>query len=373
MIPAPLPTNDLNATATGTPLWDPDIDDVLICRAVRAVTPTVATFVLAPRTPQLFRFRAGQHLVFAFDIDGQEMLRSYSMSSPPTRPDTVTITVRRRDGGVVSTWLHDQLRPGIAIRAISAPLGDFTLADHPAQKYLLLAAGSGITPFLSMLRELHDTGRDLDAVLLYAARSPAELLQAGELAQLAGDIPGLRVVDVVSTPTGDWAGECGRITPALMQRNVPDLMTRTALTCGPEPFMHDVQQYLLDLGCLPDRLHRESFTFPDPAVSLTLEHAPASDHLSLSGFDVEFVHLGRTVHSPPGSTVLQAAAAAGITLPSSCSQGLCGTCKSMLVSGAVDMQHSGGIRPKEIAKGRFLPCCSVPLTRLVVDRVQESG
>ena len=125
---------------------------------------------------------------------------------------------------------------------------------------------------------------------------------------------------------------------------------RTALTCGPESFLHDVQQHLLALGCPPERLHRESFTFPDPALSLALEDAPAADHLHHSGFDIEFLHLARTVHSPAGSTVLQAAAAAGITLPSSCSQGLCGTCKSVLVSGEVDMQHAGGIRPKEISK-----------------------
>lgn len=367
MIPAPL-LRDPPATG-GVPLWDPDVDDVMICRAVRPVTPTVSTFVLAPRTPQLFRFRAGQHLVFAVDIDGREVLRSYSMSSPPTRPDTVAITVRRREGGLVSTWLHRQLRSGMAIRAISSPLGDFTLADHPAPKYLLLAGGSGITPFLSMLRELHDTGGELDAVLLYAAHSPGELLQRTELAELAKDIGGLRVVFVAGTPTGDWVGAGGRITAELLQSSVPDLLARTVLSCGPEPFMHDLQQYLLDLGCPPDRLHRESFTFPDPARSLTLEHAPAADHLHHSGFDVEFRHLGRTVHSPAGSTVLQAAAAAGITLPSSCSQGLCGTCKSVLVSGEVDMQHEGGIRPKEIAKGRFLPCCSVPLSRLVVDRL----
>ena len=193
MIPAPLPTTDRPAPTGPVPLWDPDVDDVLICRAIRHVTPTISTFVLAPRTPQLFRFRAGQHLVFAFDIDGREVLRSYSMSSPPTRPDTVAITVRRRDGGVVSSWLHHQLRPGMAVRAISAPLGDFTLADHPAQQYLLLAGGSGITPFLSMLREVHDAGGGLDAVLLYAARSPGELVQAAELQQLAREITGLRL------------------------------------------------------------------------------------------------------------------------------------------------------------------------------------
>jgi ferredoxin-NADP reductase len=369
VIPA-LPAAQRAADPNGPlPLWDPDVDDVLICRAVRTVTPTISTFVLAPRTPQLFRFRAGQHLVFAFDIGGREVLRSYSMSSPPTRPDTVNITVRRRDGGVVSSWLHDELIPGRAVRAISTPLGDFTLEDHPAAAYLLLAAGSGITPFLSMLREMHDTGTDLDVVLAYGARTPAELACSAELTQLAAEIPGVRLLLVPSTAPEDWSGQRGRISADLLRRAVPDLLSRMVLTCGPEPFMHDVQQYLLALGCAADRLHRESFTFADPAVSLALEAAPASDHLSHSGFDVEFRHLGRTVHSPPGSTVLQAAAAAGLTLPSSCSQGLCGTCKSVLVSGEVDMQHGGGIRPKEIARGRFLPCCSVPLTSLVVDRI----
>ncbi len=351
------------------PVWNPDLDDVLLCRAVRAVTATVKTFVFAARTPQRFSFRSGQHLVFAFHIDGAEVLRSYTLSSPPTRPDTISITVRRRPGGVVSTWLHDHLHPGQRVRAISEPLGEFTLEDHPAPRYLMLAGGSGITPFLSMLRRLHDEGRSPDVVLVHAAHTPADFVQRAELGMLTAETEGLRTVLVPSADDDNWPGYQGRLSGAMLELIAPDLAGRVVLTCGPESFMSDLQHQLVALGCDPGHLHRESFTFADPAVSLQLQDADPAEHLADAGFPVEFVHLGRTVHSPPGSTVLQAAAAAGITLPSSCSQGLCGTCKSRLVSGEVDMEHAGGIRPKEIAQGRFLPCCSVPLTALVVDRI----
>ncbi|SDO88401.1 Ferredoxin-NADP reductase [Nakamurella panacisegetis] len=351
------------------PVWDPDRDDVLVCRAVRTVTATVKTFVLAARTPQRFSFRGGQHLVFAFDIDGAEVLRSYTLSSPPTRPETISITVRRRPGGVVSTWLHDHLRPGMTVRAISDPLGEFTMEDHPAAKYLMLAGGSGITPFLAMLRALHDGGRAHDIVLVHAAHTPDDLIQRAELALLTAETTGLRTVLVPSHDDDGWPGYRGRVSAGLLTHIAPDLAERVVLTCGPESFMSDLQHELIALGCDPGDLHRESFTFADPAVALQRQDADPAEHLADAGFPIEFAHLGRTVHSPPGSTVLQAAAAAGITLPSSCSQGLCGTCKSRLVSGQVDMQHAGGIRPKEIAQGRFLPCCSVPLSALVVDRL----
>ena len=349
------------------PFWDPDVDDVLVCRAVRPVTETVSTFVFAPRTPQTFRFHAGQHLVFGFDIDGRQVLRSYTLSSPPSRPHTVSITVRRRPGGVVSTWLHDRMRPGGTVRGMSAPLGEFTLSEHPGRRYLLLAGGSGITPFLSMLRLLHDEAIDADIVLVHAAGAPAELIHPAELTTLARDIPGLTTVLVPSRAGADWTAGSGRLTATTLLRLAPDLPERVVLSCGPEAFMADLQAQLLSAGCRLENLHRESFVFPDPARSLELQ-AP-TEHVQHAGFPVEFVHLARTVHSPPGSTVLQAAAAAGITLPSSCSQGICGTCKSVLVSGEVDMAHGGGIRPKEIARGRFLPCCSVPLSPLVVDRI----
>ncbi len=363
------PVSTVVSTPIRTPVWDPDLDDVLVCRAVRPVTATVTTFVLAPRTRQTFSFRAGQHLVFAFEVQGREVLRSYTLSSPPTRPDTLSITVRRRPGGVVSNWLHDHLRPGMTVRAISEPLGEFTLEDHPAPKYLMLAGGSGITPFLSMLRGLHDDGQARDVVLVHAAHTPDDLIQRAELALLTADITGLRTVLVPSHDDDAWPGYRGRLSGPMLAHIAPDLTERTVLTCGPESFMADLQHQLVEFGCDPGTLHRESFTFADPAVALQQQDADPAEHLAGSGFPVEFAQLGRTVHCPPGSTVLQAAAAAGITLPSSCSQGLCGTCKAVLVSGEVDMQHAGGIRPKEIAGRRFLPCCSVPLGPLVVDRI----
>lgn len=363
------PARTAATTSFRRPDWNPDVDDVLVCRAVRTVTRTVKTFVFAPRTPQLFRFRAGQHLIFAFDIEGREVLRSYTLSSPPSRPTTVSITVRRRPEGLVSTWLHDRLMPGMTVRAVSEPLGEFTLPDHPADRYLMLAGGSGITPFLSMLREMHDEAANADVVLVHSAHTPADLIHPRELTDLGAEIPGLRTILVPSDVHADpgWSGRSGRVSAAALAVITPDMADRVVLTCGPEGFMVDLHHQLAAAGCDLADLHRESFVFPDPAVSLTLQNAPVSD-LDRAGFAVEFRQLGRTVHCPPGSTVLQAAVAAGITLPSSCAQGLCGTCKSRLLSGEIDMQHGGGIRPKEIAQGKFLPCCSVPLTALVVDR-----
>ena len=104
--------------------WDAEADDILVCRAVRDETADVRTFVLSPRQPRRFAHRPGQFLTFAFEIGGETVHRCYTIASAPTRPDAVSITVKRVPGGPVSNWLHDTLRPGGIVRALG-PMGEF--------------------------------------------------------------------------------------------------------------------------------------------------------------------------------------------------------------------------------------------------------
>jgi glycine betaine catabolism B len=168
--------------------------------------------------------------------------------------------------------------------------------------------------------------------------------------------------------TGDDPGAhvtAGRLGPDVLARLVPDAGSREIFTCGPPSYRAGAWAAALRAGCLPHRFHEESFTFEEhrPAGG-AVRPAPATP--PAGAFRVDFRHLGTTMECPAGMTVLEAASAAGLTLPSSCTQGLCGTCKSTLVTGQVDMQHNGGIRPREIAAGKVLLCCSRPLSDLVI-------
>jgi ferredoxin-NADP reductase len=336
-------------------LTAPDVDGPLICRAVLPVTRDVTTFVLAPPEPRLFSFLPGQYLTMTTPAGS----RCYTISSPPTRPHLLAITVKRSPGGAVSSWLHDELRPGGRITA-AGPYGGFSCAMHPAPSYLFLSAGSGITPLMSMTRTLFDLASDATVTFVHSARTPADLIFAAELTAMAAASQRLRLAFVCEEAPGDWPGYQGRLSPAMLRAIAPDLATREALACGPDGYMKSVRAILGEAGLDPRRYHEESFTFEKLAAA---PRGPVPG----AAFSVEFARSGRTVACQPGTFILDAALRAGLTLPSSCGEGLCGTCKSTLVSGSVDMSHHGGIRPREIAARKILLCCSTPREDLVID------
>jgi ferredoxin-NADP reductase len=360
--------------------WSEEDQTVLVCTAVTDVTHDVKNFVFEPQGEQVFDFDAGQFLTLMLDIDGYPVNRCYTISSPPTRPHRIAITVKRVLGGTVSNWVHDNIVPGSKVSAM-APLGAFTLAKQPAEKYLFLSAGSGITPLMSMIRTMYDLGSDADVVFLHSARTPSDIVFRHELAAIESLMPNLRVVHVCENdyPSERWGGMRGRLSPTMLQTIVPDLHERATFNCGPVPYMDAVRRILGELDYDLSNYHEESFSFDDPAQpgatpppegvaydEIAISPPPASDDAE-TAYSVEFVKSGRTVTCRPDQNVLDAALAAGVRIASSCSQGMCGTCKLPKLSGEVEMNHNGGIRPKEVAAGKILACCSKPLSDLSLD------
>ncbi|HUC18228.1 MAG TPA: 2Fe-2S iron-sulfur cluster-binding protein [Acetobacteraceae bacterium] len=354
------------AREDGLAAWNSEADDELLCVGVRDETGDVRTFSFASRTPSRFLYWPGQFLTFDFPIDGVTVNRCYTIASTPTRPDRVAITVKRKKDGVVSPWLHANLRPGMRVRA-AGPLGDFSFVAHPGEKYLFLSGGSGVTPLMSMARAHQDVAPEADILFVHFSRSPADIIFRHELAMMAHHMPHLRVVHVCEgdSPGERWGGPRGRVSEALLSLLVPDLAERVVFDCGPAPFMERVRAGLGALGFEMQRYHEESFDFAamGAATTVSMTEAPAGPE-----FQVTFAKSGRTIAVRPGQHVLAAARAEGMRLPSSCTQGLCGTCKSRLISGQVEMKHQGGIRQREIDQGMILICCSTPLSDLVIER-----
>lgn len=360
--------------------WAEEDETVLVCTAVSDVTHDVKNFVFEPEGDELFAFDAGQFLTLKLDIDGVPVNRCYTISSPPTRPHRIAITVKRVAGGKVSNWVHDNIVPGSKVPVL-APLGAFTLTRKPAEKLLFLSAGSGITPLMSMLRTLYDLGSDADVLFLHSARTPSDIVFRSELAAIETLMPNLRVVHICEAdyPSERWGGMRGRISPTMLRTVVPDLLERTTFTCGPAPYMDAVRRILGELDYDMAGYHEESFSFDDPALpgampppegvayeDIAVATPPAGDD-GVATYAVEFARTGRTVTCRADENVLDAALAAGVRLASSCSQGMCGTCKLPKLSGEVEMNHNGGIRPREVAAGKILACCSKPLTDLTLD------
>lgn len=361
----PVHTTDLSTAAA--PLWSAEQDDTLHCVQIRQETADVKTFVLAAGTARSFRYLPGQFITLELDITGDKVKRCYTLSSSPTRPDLLSITVKRVSGGLVSNWLHDHLQVGMALGAMG-PSGDFSCFKTPANNYLFLSGGSGVTPLMSMTRALHDLGSDANIVFVHCARSPADILFADELALMARQMPHLRLSMVCEqhTPASTYAGHLGRLDGARLAHIAPDFLQRDIYTCGPAPFMAAVQTLLQANGFDMQHYRQESFSFEllQPTI---LENNSIIDSNN-QVYSIQLQKTGQLFNCNADQTILQAAVNAGIRLPSSCSNGVCGTCKTKKINGQVEMTAAGGIRQREIDQGWILPCCSRPMGDITLDR-----
>src|SRR6185437_4710753 len=347
--------------------WNSDADDTLVFCQVRQETHDVKSFFFRAPSERAFVFEPGQFITLELEIDGEAVNRCYTISSPPTRPHTISITVKRVPGGKVSNWLHDNLHAGSEVRVLG-PSGEFTCARHPARKYLFLSAGSGITPLMSMSRAHHELGDDSDIVFVHSARTPDDIIFARELDLIASNQSHFRTAFVCERlgARTNWPGVTGFLSLPLLRLIAPDFLEREIFTCGPAPYMQAVRKLLDEGGFERSHYHEESFSFDTVSeVAAQLTTAPVETE---TRFRVSFAKSNREIECGSGQHVLDAAKKAGVRLPASCTQGMCGTCKVRLVSGEVAMKHAGGIRQREIDQGMVLLCCSKPLSDLVVDK-----
>lgn len=218
---------------------------------------------------------------------------------------------------------------------------------------------------MAMTRAAFDLGSDPDIAFVHSARTPQDIIFHHELAQLQAARRHLKVFAVCEAPgtEADWQGPLGRLDLALLERLVPDFREREVFTCGPQGYMDAVQRTLREGGVDLAHHHQESFALGNLTTPVEAAPATASDAL----FTVTLARSGKVFSMAGDQTILSAAKRAGAIVPSSCGQGLCGTCKTALLEGQVEMQHAGGIRPREIDRGLRLLCCSKPTSDLVLD------
>jgi ferredoxin-NADP reductase len=355
---------------SGARLWASSEEQILTCCRVFDETHDVKSFEFRVGDGSPVRFEPGQFMTVSANVQGQLVQRCYTISSPPTRPYLVSITVKRVPGGTMSNWLHDNMLPGSQLRAYG-PSGSFTPTAAPgARKSLYLSAGSGVTPLMSMTRASVDLGLDRDIVFVHSARTPADIVFRKELERLVALSPRLRtffLCEGIGNET-DWSAPTGRLSLALLSQWVPDYTEREVFTCGPAGYMNAVRTLLAEGGHDHARYHQESFDFSaGAAAAAPVEPGTSSSDASHTTFTVKLSRSSKCFTMSASETVLAAAKKAGVAIPSSCSQGICGTCKTKVLEGDVDMKHNGGIRDREIQKGFRLLCCSRPTSDLVLE------
>ncbi|HEX6333314.1 MAG TPA: 1,2-phenylacetyl-CoA epoxidase subunit PaaE [Flavisolibacter sp.] len=335
---------------------------------------TITFDVPAPLQP-VFSFKQGQSLTVRKKLRGEEQRRTYSICSSPF-DNILRVAVKKVDGGIFSTWANEELKAGEFLD-VMPPVGKFYTELDPTQKknYTAFAAGSGITPVLSLIKTTLLTEPQSKFTLVYGNRTKNSIIFKEELEALKDKfIDRFRIYHILSREKTDAEISNGRIDHAkldLFGRKLIDFnLTDEFFLCGPEQLIFCVRDYLLEKKIPADRIHFELFTIPGekkstvttPADAAASSGPAAKISVKLDGimfdFDLPF----------EGQSILDAALKQGADLPYACKGGVCTTCKARLMDGEVKMDVNWGLEPDEVAKGFILTCQSHPVTdRVVVD------
>lgn len=333
-----------------------------LCEDAVAVTFDVPAALAAE-----FEFRPGQSLTLRRFVDGQDERRSYSICAPAGGQPR--IGVREVPGGVMSGWLSREVRPGDTIE-VQPPSGAFTPDLGVPGRHVLIAAGSGITPVLSIVASALRDPRS-EVTLLYGNRRADTVMFADEVADLKDTYPArLQLAHVLSREPQEVELFSGRLDAARLRHLLPVLCDVPGVDhwwlCGPYGMVTDAIAVLAELGVPAGRVHRELFY-----VEETPPEQERHDEPPLTGgCEVTVVLDGRrtTATIPPGTAVLDGAQAARPDLPFACKGGVCGTCRAKVVSGEVRMRRNFALEQAELDAGFVLTCQSLPVTdQLTVD------
>jgi ferredoxin-NADP reductase len=326
---------------------DPSGPLILRLVSITAQTPDSKTLRFILPNDRKLHARPGQFLTFSFLFDGKKVIRSYSICSSPARSGYVEITAKRVSQGCVSVFLNDRARVGMTVEA-NGPFGQFCFDESKTS--VLIAAGSGITPMMAMLSYMDDLCLETSVTLLYCVRTSSDIIFESELEQLRSRLKNFQFHVLLSQPDAEWSGPRGHVSREFIEHTVKDIVSPDYFLCGPPAFMEASRGILTGLGVRPERIKQESFGSSVPKNAQSDSVATAPDMLA------EFVRSGTTCTVRGGQTLLEAAEEHGVSIPSSCRQGQCGTCKTKLLGGNVRMDAEDGLDPDSRAQGFVLLC-----------------
>ncbi|MCH2247832.1 MAG: FAD-binding oxidoreductase [Crocosphaera sp.] len=371
------------------------------CLNIIEDTKDVKTFRFTGTSPTLFNYKPGQFVTLNLNINDKIIKRSYSISSTPSRPHTLEITVKRVPApadvpdappGLVSNWLHDNVKVGDEI-TLTGPSGKFTCVDNNATKLLFISAGSGITPMMSMSRWALDTVAERDITFVHSARSPRDIICRKELEAMAANHSNFHLgLTMTRQTTGDpWWGFQGRLNEVLLPAICPDYKDRVIYVCGPDSFMKGVKKLVEELGFPMENYNQESFGSPKkkrppssqekndnssvvaPNNNITKNNhvatpkpvtAPSND----TSYPVVFAESGKEVLCNEQMSLLDLAEEEMIEVESSCRSGGCGSCKVKKLEG--DIRYEGdpdGLDESDAEEGYILACIAHPQGKVIID------
>lgn len=318
-----------------------------------------------------FKYHQGQHLTLKADVNGEDTRRSYSLCSSPIDGEW-RVAVKQIPGGVFSSFVNNSLKSG-DILEVMAPSGTFGVKPQPqaSKNYLFFAAGSGITPILSMIKTHLAVEPNATCKLFYVNRTAKSIIFKEELEQLRNTYFGrLEIYYFLTKERRDIEWLNGRFDNDKMQRltktfiDIPD--TGEVFLCGPEDMVQFVSNYLVEAGLPKELIHFELFV-----TGLSEEDKARAERLaqqSIEGVELTIVDGGKEFQftmTKDYDNILDAALGAGADLPFACKGGVCSTCKCQVVEGTVEMKINYALEEKEVAQNFVLSCQAVPTSESV--------
>ncbi|GAA1954023.1 phenylacetate-CoA oxygenase/reductase subunit PaaK [Nocardioides panacihumi] len=354
----------MTSTMTARPRPATEFHELTVAAVERLTDDAVAvTFDVPEELRETFAFEAGQSLTLRKTVDGVEHRRTYSICSPAG--SAPRIGVREIPHGMFSAWLVHEVRPGDSVE-VQAPSGSFRARGATGERHLCIAAGSGITPMLSIATTVLAQGSDV--TLLYGNRTTNTVMFAEELADLKNlHGPSFDLVHVLSREPRDVELFSGRLDAdrlrTILTLLVPLEQVDHVWLCGPLAMIEDARAVLTDLGVAPERVHFELFFVDEPPPQLRHEDARLDGVTS----EVTVILDGRSTTTPMARTtsILDSAQTQRTDLPFACKGGVCGTCRAHVGQGEVDMVRNYALEESEVAAGYVLTCQTYPVSDTV--------
>jgi glycine betaine catabolism B len=353
--------------------------------SITPMTPDVKTFRLQPKDggPLPFQHRPGQYMSLQLTIDGKRVNRSYTIASSPTLNGACELTIKRDPNGLASRYLHDHCKVGDVLK-VTAPAGKFVFTGTEASSILMIAGGVGITPLMSVARYLAEKVWDGDIYFVVVARKESDIIFHDELRELSRRCPNLHLCITLTQvdANSSWPGHRGFISEQLLHNLVIDLKSVPIHLCGPTGMMDATRDLLIQCGVAAQQIKTEEFVSPrvtghgvsgdvgtESNVS-TEENQPPEEITSSAATSLSRIRFNRSnveAEMDGDTTVLEAAEATAIELPFECRSGICGQCKTRLLSGTVVMDSEDALTAAEKAHGWILACQAHACANLVVD------
>ncbi len=322
------------------------------CNAINDENSEVRSYQFKDPYGGGFKYKAGQHISILLPLDDGEEYRTFTIASSPTRAHNITLTVKTNRPNGATAWMRENIIVGTKLIAVG-PTGPFNIADHPCHKLLLICAGSGITPMMSILRWLWDRKEDIEITFIHYAKNPDQFLFNDELKQIAKDYSSL-TVHQISTDRPD--GKTNNLPNFEQITSLIDMTDHDVFCCGPNGFMQKIEKIVKKAGA--NHYYQESFG--------TQIKSNINSNIVTNAENLTINYKGRIIEAKKGENLLAVLKKHKFIIPTGCQSGMCGTCHLKILRGSVDMNHQGGLSKAQEDEGIILACSSTITTDLTL-------